>query len=363
MTRASSRTETWSQRLHRLLRPRRNGDLSVVDLYCGAGGLSLGFAAAGFEVAGIDSDPDAVTSYALNLGGSRQAHLDDDAQLETADVLVAGPPCQPWSRAGKQLGKLDARDGFSVVLHATQRVKPSAVIVENVADMSRGQGRDQLDSFQEQLKMLGFAVSEGVFNAADFGVPQRRRRIFVLAVRDDVPIGVPEPWNERHGAGEAIGDTCLSSPPDARHLSPAMDAYIARYERASGCRVPRDLHLDRPARTLTVRNLSGATGDMLRVCLPDGRRRMLTIREAARLQSFPDWFLFCGSRRSQMSQIGNAVPPLLALAVAQQVRRCLAPPVKPGAKERAAKLVGVESGGGVDRGPRGRSWNRPGGGP
>ena len=80
-----------------------------------------------------------------------------------------------------------------------------------------------------------------------------------------------------------------------------------------------DLHFDKPARTLTARNLSGATGDMMRLRLPDGRRWTLTVREAARLQSFPDWFKFTGNQRSELEQIGNAVPPLLALAVARSV--------------------------------------------
>jgi DNA (cytosine-5)-methyltransferase 1 len=99
-----------------------------------------------------------------------------------------------------------------------------------------------------------------------------------------------------------------------------MDRYIAAYEAKSKCVRPRDLHLDRPARTLTCRNLAGATSDMHRVLLPDGRRRRLLLREAARLQSFPDWFEFAGNETSALYQIGNAVAPLFALNLAQAVR-------------------------------------------
>jgi len=93
-------------------------------------------------------------------------------------------------------------------------------------------------------------------------------------------------------------------------------------EKASHCVNPRDLSATKPSRTLTCRNLSGATGDMMRVKLPDGRRRRVLIREAARLQTFPDHFEFSGGETSQFTQIGNAVPPLMAFKVAMAVRDC-----------------------------------------
>jgi DNA (cytosine-5)-methyltransferase 1 len=102
-----------------------------------------------------------------------------------------------------------------------------------------------------------------------------------------------------------------------------MDAYVGRYEKASSCVTPRDLHPDAPARTLTCRNLAGATGDMHRIRLPDGRRRRLLAREAARLQSFPDWFEFTGGETSVFNQIGNAVAPLFAYHLAKSVRAYL----------------------------------------
>jgi DNA (cytosine-5)-methyltransferase 1 len=105
-----------------------------------------------------------------------------------------------------------------------------------------------------------------------------------------------------------------------------MDAYVARYEKASQCRRPRDLRLDQPARTITCRNLAGATGDMQRIRLSDGRRRRLTVREGARLQSFPDWFNFEGGETAQFNQIGNAVAPMFAYHLAGSVRRYLGQP-------------------------------------
>jgi DNA (cytosine-5)-methyltransferase 1 len=102
-----------------------------------------------------------------------------------------------------------------------------------------------------------------------------------------------------------------------------MDRYIANYEKASCCVRPRDLHLELPARTLTCRNLAGATGDMQRIKFPDGRRRRLLAREAARIQSFPDSFEFAGSEGSVFNQIGNAVPPMFAYSIASAVARYL----------------------------------------
>lgn len=98
---------------------------------------------------------------------------------------------------------------------------------------------------------------------------------------------------------------------------------MAAYEKKSQLVTPRDLHLDRPARTVTCRDPAGATSDMHRVRLPDGRRRRLTVGEGARLQSFPDWFMFSGTETDMYNQIGNAVPPLFARALARSVIACL----------------------------------------
>ena len=313
----------WPARVFRSLLPSADSAHTAIDIYCGAGGLSLGFAALGFQVTGVDSDKDAVATFRANVGQAKCLNLNDQMSLGTADVLLAGPPCQPWSRAGKQLGELDDRDGFPTVTRALDCVRPTIVVVENVPDISLHRRRTRLDEFISQLSDRGYAITEAVLNASHYGVPQRRRRAFVFGVCDGTPLQLPIPQAAEVPAVDAIPDTYQIAPPDARFLTKQMDRYIARYEKASQCRVPRDLHLDQPARTLTVRNLAGATGDMMRLPLPCGRRRMLTIQEAARLQSFPDWFRFVGSRRSQFSQIGNAVPPLLSLAIAKEVLRRL----------------------------------------
>jgi DNA (cytosine-5)-methyltransferase 1 len=113
-----------------------------------------------------------------------------------------------------------------------------------------------------------------------------------------------------------------TTPEESKFLNASMDRYVANYEKASYCINPRDLYPAKPARTLTCRNLAGATGDMQRVKLKDGKRRRLLHREAARLQSFPDWFEFQGNETQRFNQIGNAVPPLLAYKLALALKDC-----------------------------------------
>jgi DNA (cytosine-5)-methyltransferase 1 len=168
------------------------------------------------------------------------------------------------------------------------------------------------------LKSLGYIVEPKLLNAAHFGVPQNRERIIVVGHQGEFDF--PDKMGKKVTAGEALGELVFQATPQSKFVTPRMDEYIARYEEASNCAIPRDLHLHKAARTLTCRNLAGRTGDMHRIRLPDGRRRLLSVREAARLQSFPDWFEFCGSEASAFYQIGNAVPPLFSFRLAEKVR-------------------------------------------
>ena len=284
-------------------------------------GFPLGFASAGFRVTGYDESDDAVATYRKNLGDAIAGRLHTETLLPTCHVLLAGPPCQPWSQAGSQLGSKDPRDGLQIVSSAIKRVQPRIGVVENVPGIARSGRRVALDAFEEELRAIGYRVHEARLNAVEFGVPQRRMRVFVVFSHAEFTF--PAPTKDQVTTRHAIGRTASRQLLGTRILSSRMDEYVAKYEAASKCRTPRDLRLDSPARTLTVRNLAGATGDMIRVVLPDGRRRVITPREAARLQSFPDWFRFSGSASRQFEQIGNAVPPLLARQIALAVRAYL----------------------------------------
>lgn len=312
----------WLSLLNREIRPAGQRDLRAVDLFAGCGGLALGFEAAGFDTHGFELLPDACATYRRNLGGMcTEVELTSTTDLPRADVVIGGPPCQPFSVGGRQLGLADARDGFPIFISAVERLRPRAFMFENVRGLVY-RNRWYLDEIVSALEGFGYQLEMRMLNAKQFGVPQNRERVFVVGHQGGFRF--PEPIPARPiTAGEALAELAEQIPAESKFLTASMDAYVARYETASKCVRPRDLHLDRPARTLTCRNLAGATGDMHRIRLADGRRRRLTTREAARLQSFPDWFEFVGGETSTFNQIGNAVPPLLALHVAGALREHL----------------------------------------
>lgn len=328
---------SYVERINSLMHPQPPHDPLVLDLFAGAGGLGLGFEAAGFQTLGFEKDAAAAATYNVNLHGEcLTTTLDPDTQFPAAQVVIGGPPCQPFSVGGKQLGFGDPRDGFPAFLAAVKQVQPQVLMFENVRGLMY-RNHWYLDMIVEQLRDLGYTVEWKLLNAVNYGVPQNRERLFVIGHRGQFQW--PEPETHKVTAGDAIEDMAFLTPPESKFLTASMDGYVARYEAASKCVTPRDLHLDRPSRTVTCRNLAGATGDMMRVRLPDGRRRRLLHREAARLQSFPDDFQFVGNETERYNQIGNAVPPLLAFHLAQSIRRYLNDPQGLQAKPEAQPLL------------------------
>ncbi len=321
---SASDTLEWLNSLNRTLAiPAGTGKPVALDLFAGAGGLGLGFEAAGFETIGFEMDADACATYSTNLGRPcHQAEIGVGFDFGvTPDVIIGGPPCQPFSVIGYQRGPRDPRDGFPTFLDAVERYRPKLAMIENVRGLLY-RNRSYLDAAVEELQRFGYRVDCRLLRATDFGVPQNRERVVIVAFERHFEW--PGKTVEKPvSAGVALGDLALAAPDDAKYLTPAQDRYIGVYERKSKCVRPRDLHLDRPARTLTCRNLGASTSDMQRIRLADGRRRMLTAREGARLQSFPDWFRFVGKEYSVAKQIGNAVPPLMAHALATQIMKSL----------------------------------------
>ncbi|MFZ1808627.1 MAG: DNA cytosine methyltransferase [Cyclobacteriaceae bacterium] len=309
------------QLINKTLKPKITENQIVVDLFAGCGGLSLGFESAGYKTIGFEMDQSAATSYSNNLNGDcLPITLDLSFEYPKAEILIGGPPCQPFSVGGHQKGIDDARDGFPIFIDAIKKLQPKVFMFENVRGLLY-RNKDYFQLITKELKKLGYLVDFKLLNAVDFEVPQNRERLFVIGHRSKFIF--PKNRNKRITTGEAIGDLMYTIPSESKFLTESMDKYVAKYEKASDCVNPRDIYPNKPARTLTCRNLAGATGDMQRVRLKDGRRRRLLVREAARLQSFPDWFHFHGNETSQFNQIGNAVPPLLAFQLANSIKECL----------------------------------------
>jgi DNA (cytosine-5)-methyltransferase 1 len=364
-----------------------------VDLFCGAGGLSLGLRDAGFSVlAGADSDPCAVETHVANLGGLGYlgdlsdaddflAHLEAWG-IEGVDLLAGGVPCQPFSRAGRsKIRSLvearvrssdDARvDLWQSFARIAERLKPTAVLLENVPDLATWNDGAILTGFCETLRTLGYETDARILNAFDHGVPQFRSRLFIVAVRGDTRVEWPLP-NSRPSLRDAIGDLPAVKPgqrleripyvrpttPLQRRLRKGVDRgdrhwindHITRDVRADDAQafalLPQGgTYIDLPDRLRRYRSdiftdkykrlewnnlcrtiTAHMAKDAYWYIHPD-QNRTLSIREAARIQTFPDWFRFAGEPSHRYRQIGNAVPPLLAEAVGKAVIATLRKPV------------------------------------
>jgi DNA (cytosine-5)-methyltransferase 1 len=279
--------------------------------------LALGFEAAGFKTIGFEANSDCCATYNRNLHGHcTEQFLTVDTLFPEAEVVIGGPPCQPFSVGGNQLGLEDSRDGFPAFIAAVEQLHPRLWLFENVRGLLY-KNRWYLDQIVHKLERIGYVVDVKLLNAVDYLVPQNRERIIVVGHQGGFQF--PERSGELVTVGDALGGFLLSEPSEGKYLTASMDQYVARYEKASKCINPRDLDPNRASRTVTCRNLAGATGDMQRIKVPSGRRRRLTVREGARLQSFPDWFEFEGAEGSQFNQVGNAVAPMFALALGNSV--------------------------------------------
>lgn len=312
--------EYWEE-INDKLKPWVDTELNktVVDLFAGCGGLSLGFEANGFKTIGYEMEESASNTYNKNLlGECITGKLTPESTYPKADIIIGGPPCQPFSVGGKQLGLKDSRDGFPIFLSAIRQLNPEVFMFENVRGMLY-KNKWYLKEVIDELENSGYHIDYALLNAVNYEVPQNRERVIVVGAKSKIKL--PNPIRRSVTAGEALGQLAFEFDEDSKFFTESMDRYVANYEKASKCINPRDLYLNKPARTLTCRNLAGATGDMHRVRLKDGRRRRITVREAARLQSFPDWFDFQGTETHQFNQIGNAVAPNFAFHLAKNIKR------------------------------------------
>lgn len=379
--------------------------MKAVELFAGAGGLGMGVSLAGFEpMAVIEWDKWAcdtvrdnkasafplVSAWPLHEGDVR--HFDWSTVTESVDLVTGGPPCQPFSMGGKHKAHDDSRDMFPATVDIIRRLQPKAFIVENVKGLTRSTFANYYQYILLQLefpevparrdeewfdhflrlqaerasggrkgKKLTYNVTPTLVNAANYGVPQKRERVFIVGFRSDLKIdwSFPKPTHsyerllhdqwvsgeywKRHGVEQpmlpeelkakvrrlASGNRPVELPwrtvRDAIHGLPDPRSIEARgfsnHRFQAGAKVypgHTGSPLDLPAKTLKAGD-HGVPGGENMLVNPDGTVRYFTIRESARIQTFPDGFIFHGSWTETMRQLGNAVPVLLGHVVARSV--------------------------------------------
>lgn len=384
----------------------RQKPLTSVELFSGAGGLALGVARAGFEHRLLlEYNRDACKTLRLNhdaFGGAAcQLHEGDVRAFDFrpyagTDLLAAGAPCQPFSIGGRHRAHSDERNLFPQVFRAAREILPKAILVENVRGLLRPalaefveyiqlqlaypfviptaspeavDWRDQLAILRgasqgpDKLKLRLYHVQAVLMNAADFGVAQRRERVFFVALRSDLGVDWAPPPPTHDAAALRLAQQFTGAYWKAHDITRRVrkSALLeGRLRREAGKLLPwqtvRDaLHglpepapgkesagwrnhvgqagarsypghtgspLDAPAKTLKA-GVHGVPGGENMLRRPNGTVRYFTVREAARLQSFPDSYEFAGAWGEAMRQIGNAVPVRLAEVVAGTIRRAL----------------------------------------
>ena len=363
---------------------------TAVDVFAGAGGLSLGLQDAGFSVlVGADSDRVAVETHVANLRGlGYVGDLSDPSELiahlsawgiTSVDLLAGGVPCQPFSRAGQSKLRSLVDQGvrslddprihlWSSFLTIVQALRPRTVLIENVPDMASWDEGAVLIELREGLRDLGYGTDARVLDAHRYGVPQHRARLFIVGMRNRENFPWPEPAT-RFTVRDAIGDLPEVPGGQRDEVLPYITSPVSELQKRLRRGVPTDQrHLIYDHMTRAVRPDDAQAFALLRPGqtyddLPDNLRRYrsdiftdkynrlewdelgrtitahmakdgywyihpsqnrtLSIREAARIQTFPDWYRFAGHPTVRYRQIGNAVPPILAEALGRSLRRVL----------------------------------------
>jgi DNA (cytosine-5)-methyltransferase 1 len=368
---------------------------TAISLFAGAGGCSLGFRQANYEIRfAMDIDSDAVESYQRNFTGTlcevadiREFSADmllQRAQLQPGelDILLGGPPCQGFSSAGVKAGEDPRNSLLRHYVRLLEGLRPKWFLMENVEGLLTNAGGTHVHDAVAAFLEAGYSVNVEKVYAQGYGVPQRRKRVLIVGNRLGHDFVFPEPVTRFSGnifrKGEitfstAVGDlppaaessaqrVAFRQPPQNElqaylrgkaqmvtdHYSPALSKI--QLERVRGLRTGQTMkdlpeHLQhesfrrrafrRVMDGTPVEKRGGAPSGLKRLCANEpsltitsaatrefvhpSEDRLLTLRECARLQTFPDWFEFAGSAASRIQQIGNAIPPILARALAEQI--------------------------------------------
>lgn len=342
----------------------------VIDLFAGVGGLSHGFEQMGFNVIFANEyDPSIAAAYKVNHPNTEMLVADIttvdfektfDRFSGKIDVVIGGPPCQGFSQKGQRKTINDERNFlFKFYVKVVDKVRPKYFLMENVPNLLTAEGGYFKKEIETLFNDMGYELNMGVLNASDYGVPQNRRRAVIIGKQGTAAPSLPIPQEGRVTIWDAISDLAYlnsgegseeqvyKTPPKGFYQKLLRDGSTTLYNHVatnhsalalerlslippnSGKEVLPTEHLtksiysgtwtrmgkDEISVTITTRFDTPSSGKFTHPLL----NRAITVREAARIQSFPDSFHFTGTKGSQMKQVGNAVPPLLAKAIAQVI--------------------------------------------
>ncbi len=345
--------------------------MKIIDIFSGAGGLSLGFEEVGFEsVLAIDKWNDAIKTYNLNhknkVGTTVDIHEfsnDDLEKYKEQDItgIIGGPPCQGFSLVGTR-DTNDPRNSLYIeYVRFVSIIKPKFFVLENVSGLlSLEKGKFKQDIL-ERFNQLGYNVDFRLLTASDYGVPQSRKRVFFVGLRKDIFENEYFNFDKLTKRNIVSTKDAISDLPKAvNHKKPVeyvrepiteFQKYIRRnsthvynHELTNHTQQTVDIISlvpdgggirDLPEEYYGIRNYNNAfrrmDSNLPSSTIDCGHRnyfhysenRVPTVRESARIQSFPDWYVFAGSKTSQYTQVGNAVPPLLASIIAQEIKNII----------------------------------------